>query len=124
MGTGYWKELPDEDNSGADDLWDGVEFRPEQVFSGGHGHHGFPQEFRNEFDALGIDIDNYKYKLKAEYHLQRVHGSNRGRNGGPFNRFWEEFFAGKHGKPTKANALKKLKALQQSKWRIPTRWKR
>lgn len=85
--------------------------RPTRTVGGIHGHHGFPQQFRDEFrEILKIDIDDYIYDVDSVFHLGRIHP---GRGGGPYNRYWADFFAGKKGPITPENALGRLEQLRR-----------
>jgi RHS repeat-associated protein len=71
-----------------------------------HRHHGFPQQFADDFLDIGIsNIDDFIFDLPAQHHLGKVHA---GRAGGAYNRWWDEFFQGKYGDPTAPNALRWL----------------
>jgi len=68
-------------------------------------HHGFPEQFTDEFDDIGINVQDeiYKFDLDAEHHILNVHGAAQ------YNKFWDDFFDGKKGPITKANAIHWLK---------------
>jgi hypothetical protein len=120
-GTGSWSEV-EQDKSAR------VELGSPRIIAGVHDHHGFPQEFSEEFRRIGIDVDNPKYRVKLtdRYHLRVVHGRNKGRNGGPYNQFWQDFFKKAKGSNAsrRLNAIKKLEAIKQNRWRIPQKWRR
>jgi hypothetical protein len=56
-------------------------------------HHVFPQQFRQEFGKLGIDIDRYTLQMPQGVHSE-IHSMG-------WNADWEEFLA---GGPTAAEA--------------------
>ena len=63
-------------------------------------HHIYPQQFRSEFEKMGINIDKYTIKILKKYH----------KNHKAINKSWEEFFA-KHKNPTKAEVEEFAKAM-------------
>jgi len=69
-------------------------------------HHGFPREFADDFSRIGLsNINDYVFRLPRQHHLGTVHS---GFGGGEYNGWWESFFQGYYGGPTRANALKWL----------------
>lgn len=65
-------------------------------------HHDFPQKFRVDFLAAGIDIDNPKYGRWVEGSPE----GNHQRWTHEYNKIWENFFDDHRGKEPKE--LKKL----------------
>ncbi|MEH2048251.1 eCIS core domain-containing protein [Nostoc sp.] len=55
-----------------------------------HIHHLLPQEFKEKFEAAGLDIEKFKVVLNPEEHLKDVHGGAP--RGGLWNLAWENFF--------------------------------
>ena len=72
-----------------------------------HKHHIFPQAYREEFESLGINIDDFVVEISQSEHLRGVHG----RGGfvgsgdtlylGRYNQQWGEFFANNPNPTTK-----------------------
>jgi|GEM_PF-1824397 len=61
-----------------------------------HEHHLFPQaeEFRPQWERLGIDIEMYKINVWGERHLNEIHSKKGISNpGGLWNETWRDFFA-------------------------------
>jgi hypothetical protein len=67
-----------------------------------HQHHVFPQEFRAEFDQIGIEVDGYVISVKAEDH-RRAHGRN------DWNGEWVDFFS--------EVPLRSLRPAERERWR-------
>ena len=63
--------------------------------SGYEYHHIYPQQFRAEFEKIGINIDDYTIKILKKYHIKHK----------AINKEWEEFFE-EHKNPTKKEAEK------------------
>lgn len=55
-----------------------------------HRHHLLPQEFREEFEALDLDIEKFTVWLEESVHLNHYHGGAE--NGGLWNKAWKDFF--------------------------------
>ena len=56
-------------------------------------HHIFPQEFRERFEELGIDIDKYTIRLDAQTEHVPLHvGVNTEEWAGGYNDHWAVFF--------------------------------
>jgi RHS repeat-associated protein len=55
-------------------------------------HHLFPQQFRAQFQQMGIDIENYKIPIPSGYH-QSLHGADSSAFEGRWNSAWSNWFA-------------------------------
>ncbi|MEM9168108.1 MAG: RHS repeat-associated core domain-containing protein [Pseudomonadota bacterium] len=55
-------------------------------------HHLLPQKFRSQFEARGIEIDQYTVSIPENMHLRGVHGKGSDYLPGNWNGQWEEFF--------------------------------
>jgi hypothetical protein len=121
-GIGYWSDEDETIDSDEDTVLIAA------IMAGVHDHHGFPQEFREKFRRLGINIDDPKFrpKLKDVYHLRAVHGKNASRQGGAYNKFWGDFLDRTKGMPNaqrRTMAISRLKTIKQNGWRIPKKWR-
>jgi len=78
-------------------------------------HHIFPQNFRDEFKSLGIDVDDYVIDVSRTHHLQGIHG--KGMNGqypGKFNDIWDNFFYGPNANPSDVGAWDLFDSVKKS----------
>ncbi len=68
-------------------------------------HHVFPQQFRGEFERMGIDIDQYGLALTKETHrgVGGLHSSG-------WNKKWFAFFTDNKN-PTEKQAMKHLEGM-------------
>ncbi|RBQ71296.1 hypothetical protein FVER53590_29981 [Fusarium verticillioides] len=56
-------------------------------------HHVYPQEYRAEFNKIGIDVDNFTVSLTDEVHrICTVGGTAKGTTLGKWNDRWDELF--------------------------------
>lgn len=69
-------------------------------------HHVFPQQFRGEFEKMGIDIDKYGIALTKETHR----GVGGGLHSMGWNKKWAEFFTFNKS-PTESQAMKHLEVM-------------
>jgi hypothetical protein len=118
-GIGYWSDEDETIESDEDTLVIAA------IMAGVHDHHGFPQEFQEKFRKMGINIDDPKFrmKLKDKYHINVVHGKNKERKGGAYNKFWDEYLRGDRGVVSRRGAISRLKTIKQNGWKIPKRWR-
>jgi Predicted lipoprotein of unknown function (DUF2380) len=77
---------------------------------GKHGHHGYPQQFRDKFAEMGIDVDQHIFDLDPEKHRDLHRGKGCG-VGGKWNKAWRDFFNDPRVKKTKATAETYLETL-------------
>jgi RHS repeat-associated protein len=54
-------------------------------------HHIFPQQFREFFTKLGINVDDFTVELGQTSHLKGVHGKGLGNMPGKWNGRWADF---------------------------------
>jgi RHS repeat-associated protein len=76
-----------------------------------HEHHMLPREFKQFFEAVGLNIEKFKIWLNPKTHLSDVHGGAPG--GGLWNLAWDLFFQ-KNPAYTPAQVLNQLANLRKS----------
>jgi hypothetical protein len=65
--------------------------------SGMQAHHIFPQQFAEQFEKAGINIEEFRVQLSEGTHLGQLHSSGGIPGVGPsglWNETWRQYFAG------------------------------
>jgi hypothetical protein len=75
-------------------------------------HHLLPQQFKSEFERVGLNIEDYKVELPRDFHKD-IHG----RGGGEawtnsWNQQWKRFFRG-NPNPTATEILRRLETMKK-----------
>lgn len=73
-----------------------------------HAHHVFPRNFSDDFERLGINVNDPRFGawVEAGWHNKVVHQG--GQMGGAYNREWRRFL---DGNPTTVDAFRKAREL-------------
>lgn len=65
-------------------------------------HHIFPQQFRELFQKMGIDIDKFTVSVPQNTtHLKGIHGNGFNQMPGSWNKQWSQFFKDNPGATAK-----------------------
>ena len=76
-----------------------------------HQHHQLPQQFKKQFDKVGLDIENYKIPLDKADHILKPDGLHTGKNS--WNIQWGNFFKD-YPNATKPEILEQLSKMQET----------
>jgi hypothetical protein len=75
-------------------------------------HHLLPKQFRERFEEAGLDIEQYIICLEKGKHRLKPDGLHT-KDGGNWNKVWQEFFSGRTTPPNKKDILDQLDTMRE-----------